>query len=382
MTAAPIDTRAEPAKPRKPREWAPRMWLGCTFIAWLRLLVRNRFAVHWTLWYIAVIDTIISLMNSCLGCLQTLIYGRRITRTPIAHAPLFIIGHWRTGTTFLHELLILDERHNFPTTYQCFAPEHFLLTESFFPKWLPFLMPDRRPMDNMAAGWDRPQEDEFALCMMGQPSPYLTFAFPNHPPQYLEYLDLENLPPKAIVSWKRTFLQLIQRLTFKNPKRLILKSPPHTCRIKTLLEMFPDARFVHIVRDPYVVFPSTVNLWKSLYKAHGLQRPRFAGLEEHVYGTFLHFYERLEQGRKRLDPGRFYELRYEDLIHDPIGQMRELYEHLNLGGFEELLPRLERYLASVKNYATNRYELSPALESEINQRWGEVIRRYGYSKPP
>jgi hypothetical protein len=356
------------------------MWLGCNFLAWLRLLVRNRFAVHWSLWYIAAIDTIVSLFNSSLGALQALIYGRRVARTPIPHAPLFIIGHWRTGTTFLHELLILDERHNYPTTYQCFAPNHFLLTGGVFPKWLPFLMPKRRPMDNMAAGWDRPQEDEFALCMMGQPSPYLTFAFPNHPPQYSEYLDLENLPPKALASWKKTFLQLMQRLTFKNPNRLILKSPPHTCRIKTLLELFPDARFVHIVRDPYVVFPSTVNLWKSLYTAHGLQRPTFRGLEEHVFSTFLHFYERLEQGRKQIEPRRFYELRYEDLIHNPVGQMRALYDHLDLGGFEKLLPRLENYLASIKNYATNRYELPPAVRDEVGRRWGEIVRKHGYSE--
>ena len=135
-------------------------------------------------------------------------------------------------------------------------------------RWLGFLMPSRRPMDNMAAGWARPQEDEFALCMMGQPSPYLTIAFPNRPPQFSEYLDLQNLPPRAVARWQRAYLGFLRRLTFKDPRRLILKSPPHTCRIKLLLELFPDARFVHIVRDPYVVFPSTVNLWKSLYLAH------------------------------------------------------------------------------------------------------------------
>src|SRR6202011_3820426 len=135
------------------------------------------------------------------------------------------------------------------------------------------------------------QEDEFALCMLGQPSPYLTIAFPNRPPQDQEYLDLEGLPPKALARWKQTFLRFLQQLTYKNPKRLILKSPPHTCRIKVLLEMFPDARFVHIVRNPYVVFPSTVNLWKSLYQKHGLQVPTFAGLEDHVFDTYTRMYE-------------------------------------------------------------------------------------------
>src|SRR5262249_48831511 len=184
-----------------------------------------------------------------------------------------------------------------------------------------------------------PQEDEFALCMLGQPSPYLTIAFPNRPPQDQEAFDLESMPPAAQVAWQHAFHRLLQALTLKSPRRLVLKSPTHSCRIKTLLELFPDARFVHIVRDPYVVFPSTVNLWKSLYEMHGLQKPTFVGLEEYVFHTFTHLYAQLKKGKALVAPGRFHELRYEELVRDPVGQMRALYEHLGLGGFEDVLPR-------------------------------------------
>jgi hypothetical protein len=360
------------------REWAPRIWQGCNLPAWLRLLARNRFAIHWSCWYIAIIVTIVSSLHTILRSIQALCYGRRIRRTPIRRAPIFIIGHWRTGTTFLHELLILDQRHTFPNTYECLEPNHFLLTERFFTRWMRFLMPSRRPMDNMAAGWERPQEDEFALSMLGLPSPYLTIAFPNRPPQCQEYLDLEGLSPRAVTTWKRTFLYFLQHLTFKDPRRLVLKSPPHSCRIKVLLELFPESRFVHIMRDPYVVFPSTVNLWKSLYQAHGLQKPTFAGLEEHVFRTFTRLYLRLEEGKKLVPPGRFHEVRYEELVRDPIGQMQQLYEHLELGEFEEYRPRLEKYLRQVSGYETNRYDLDPSVRAEIGCRWGDVIRRYGY----
>jgi hypothetical protein len=357
------------------------MWEGCDFFVWIRLLARNRCAVHPSCWYIACIITLVSFCHTLLRWVQAIWYGSRVRRTPIPHAPLFIIGHWRTGTTLLHELLILDERHTYPNTYECLEPNHFLLTERFFTRWLRFLMPSRRPMDNMAAGWDRPQEDEFALCMMGQPSPYLKVAFPNRPNPYPEALDLEGLPPRALARWQRAFLSYLKHLTFKDPRRLILKSPTHTCRIKVLLDLFPDARFVHIVRDPYVVYPSTVNLWKSLYQAHGLQKPTFAGLEEDVFNTFTHLYDRLEEGRGRIPPGRFHELRYEDLTRDPIGEMRKLYEQLELGGFDQVLPRLERYLAKHADYQTNRYQLAPELRAEIGRRWGAVIARYGYGEP-
>jgi hypothetical protein len=369
----------EPTAP--PREWTPRIWEGCDLVAWLRLLARNRLAVSPGYLYIAAVVTFVSGCHTLLRYLQDAVFAGRPDRTPLAGDPLFIVGHWRTGTTLLHEMLILDDRHTYPNTYQCLVPGHFLLSERLFTRLFRFLLPSRRPMDNMPAGWDRPQEDEFALCMMGQPSPYLTIAFPNRPPQDPEALDLDRLRPRARIAWQRAFVRFLRHLTFKDPRRLVLKSPTHSCRLPALLELFPGARFVHIVRDPYVVFPSTVNLWKTLYRTHGLQTPTFAGLEEYVFETFNHLYARLDEGRRLVRPGAFHELRYEDLVADPLGQMRRLYDALGLGGFGEVRPRLEKYLAEHAGYRTNRYpNLSPDLRAEIARRWGPVIRRYGYDR--
>src|SRR5205823_11835288 len=145
------------------------------------------------------------------------------------------------GTTLLHELLIRDPRHAFPTTYECLAPHHFLISRSWLPKLFWWLMPRRRPMDNMPAGWDRPQEDEFALCMLGQPSPYLRIAFPNTVPADDGSLDLSGLSATARRRWKAMYLRFMREVTAVNGgRRLILKSPPHTCRIPDLLALFPD----------------------------------------------------------------------------------------------------------------------------------------------
>ncbi len=120
--ASPPSSRSEPVA-NPPKEWTPRLWQGCDFFAWARLVIRNRFdfRLPLSIGYIPFVITCISTFHTLLRYLQNTLIGGRVERTPIAHAPLFIVGHWRTGTTLLHEMLILDPRHNYPNTYQCLA---------------------------------------------------------------------------------------------------------------------------------------------------------------------------------------------------------------------------------------------------------------------
>ena len=345
---------------------------------WYPMLVRNRFHISPRRWAMAVLMSLLSIMNYGLGLLQTLFWGRRIARTQLQGDPVFVIGHWRSGTTLLHELLVLDERHTYSNTFDCFCPNHFLISAPVFRPLLWGLLPKQRPMDNMAAGWDCPQEDEFALCNMGLPSPYQTIAFPNHPPQYQEFFELADVPPGG-GRWKDGLMWFLKCLTVRTPRRIVLKSPPHTFRIKVLLEMFPKARFIHIVRNPLVIFPSTINLWKRLYRNDGLQVPTYEGLDEYVFKTFTRMYEVFERDRGLIPAGQFCEVRYEDLVAEPIQQMQRVYEELNLGGFEKVLPQMKTYFAKKADYKTNRYQLPPELAAEIGRRWAGFFERYGYS---
>jgi omega-hydroxy-beta-dihydromenaquinone-9 sulfotransferase len=366
----------------KPREWAPRFWTGMEFGGWWRLLRLNHFRVHWRYWHHALFITCISLFHTAYRWWQWPWVGRRANRTKIEQEPIFIIGHWRAGTTLLHELMVLDERHTSPTTYECLVPNHFLLSEDFARRWLKFLLPRHRPMDNMLTGWDRPQEEEFALANLGLPSPYLTVAFPNNGPRFENYLTLEGLSPAELERWKFLLLRFLKQITYRRPKRIVLKNPPHTCRVKTLLEMFPGARFVHIVRDPYVLYPSTVNLWKTLYRKHGLQQPSYVGLDEYVFRTFERMYAKFEAERELIASDRFCELRYEELVRDPVGAIRGIYEKLGLGEFDSVLPAVEAYVAEMEGYQTNRYELSAEQRNQVTRRWAGFIRQYGYSSEP
>ncbi|MGD9126066.1 MAG: sulfotransferase [Planctomycetia bacterium] len=360
------------------RFWYPRFWDGLTIGPWLSMAAKNRFSFSPACLPMVGIVSMLSVTNSTLSLAQKMVYGRKIARTKIDKHPIFIIGHWRSGTTLLHELLVLDEQHTFPDTYTCFAPSHFVLSSPVVPKMCGFLMPKQRPMDNVRAGFGRPQEDEFAICNLGIPSPYRKMAFPNTVPQCEEYLDLDEIPEEALRRWKQGFEWFLKSLTFKTPKRIVLKSPPHTARVKHLLDMFPDARFIHIVRDPYVLFPSTVNLWKRLYWDEGFHRPKYEGLEEYVFERFTQMYTAFERDRHLVPENRFAEVRYEDLVQDFPGRLKQIYGQLELDGFEAVEPKVQKYADRSKSYKTNKYEISDEIRDEIARRWRPYFEKYGY----
>jgi omega-hydroxy-beta-dihydromenaquinone-9 sulfotransferase len=172
----------------------------------------------------------------------------------------------------------------------------------------------------------------------------------------------------------------VRAITYRGRgRRVVLKSPPHTCRVPTLLRLFPDARFVHIVRDPCAVYPSALHLWRVMAGIHGLQRPDLAGLPEFVLATFETFHARLEEASAVVPPGRLCDVRYEDVVREPVRELREIYRALDLGDFEPARPRIEAYLAGVRGYEPNKYLLTAEERHEISRRWGPLVRRYGYA---
>jgi hypothetical protein len=189
------------------------------------------------------------------------------------------------------------------------------------------------------------------------------------------------LPPAERETWKEKWRGFVQRVALVNNHRIVLKSPTHTARVRTILEVFPNAKFIHIVRDPLVIYPSTVRLWKSLSEVQGFQIPRDeAGwMENHVLSTFVRMYECFEQDRDLVPAGNIVDIRYEDLVADPVGQMRRVYQELNLREFAEVEPALRQHTMKSRGYKTNKYQLPPDVADRIRGRWAPYFQRYGYT---
>lgn len=325
-----------------------------------------------------------SLFNSPLKLLESALTARQAAKVSLPSSPIFILGHWRCGTTLLHELFACDQRSIYPTTYQCFSPHHFLLTERLFSGPLSGILEravgfhPERPQDSMAIDYASPQEDEFALMLLGAGSPYLSFLFPNQRKDFLKYRTLNTLTDSEQTLWREQWTNFLKKVMLKSKgEHLVLKSPTHSFRIPMLLDMFPEARFVHILRNPYAVFPSTLHTFKSIVRFGALESVCESDLKEWTFEMGDHMHNTLEQTLHHLPPDRFVEICYEELVKQPVSMMQDIYTGLGLTDFDEAArPGLESYLRRVADYTPNHYSVSEELHDEISRRWTPMINYY------
>jgi hypothetical protein len=351
---------------------------GITLGRWLRVLRENHFAVDRPYWGRAAVITLASIPNTLLAAWENWFYGRKVRNTRVA-PPLFILGIWRSGTTHLHNLLAQDDRFAYPTTYQVFWPHTFLTTEKRNARLVGVFLPRKRPQDNVAMGVGEPQEDEFALCALTGRAWPMAWAFSRRADHYGRYATLRGASAGEVAEWKSALAGLVQKLSFKYGRPLVLKSPGHTGRVRLLLDLFPEAKFVHIRRNPYDVFRSTRHLVRTVPPWWALQQPDYGDLEERSLRQYREVYDAFFEERGLIPKGHFHEVGFEALEADPIGQVRGIYEALALPDFGHVAAALRRYVASLSGYQKNTLpELPPDLRGRIAGEWRRCFEEWGY----
>ncbi len=322
-----------------------------------------------------------SLCTLPLRLWEKMVWERRITNTSIQHPPIFIIGHWRSGTTHLHNLICQDPAFGYLSMYQSMVPDCSLVGGNWLKSLLAHIVPSKRPMDNMTWPIDAPQEDEFPLAKTMPHAFYTQFLFPHKTlTLFKKFVLLQDVSAAFMQEFKRKYYRLIQIATIHaNGKQLVLKNPVNTARIPLLLELFPGAKFIHIHRCPYDVFASTRNLRDSLLSLTTLQ----ALDPGNVDSTILELYEGMMQqflrDRPSIPSGQIVEVGFEELEREPLKVLQRIYEELNLPGFNDAVPAFTAYLASQKSYQKNQFHLSVQERELIDRRWAFAFQRFGYA---
>lgn len=353
--------------------------IGITAGDWWRLLRTNRFDIDGCYWRRAVLVSVLSLLNSRGRRREMRLFGPRLSGVRI-EPPVFVLGHWRNGTTLVHNLLALDEQFAYPNLFQISHPHTCLSREAAVEKALGNAPPRKRPMDNMKITFRSPGEDEGALSVLSLYSPVIAWVFPRSEERYDRYLTFRDVPKQEVEAFRAALVQFLRKLTWRYQKPVILKSPTHTARIRMLLELFPEARFVHVHRNPYVVYRSTVRLYEKAVSESYLQRPRPGQLEDGILRRYALMYDAFFEEKTLIPEGQFCEIRFEELEKNMPGQMARVYRELRLSGFDRVAQKIDQYVAAHSGYRKNEFSpLAEEVRLKVAHAWRRCFEEWGYA---
>jgi hypothetical protein len=345
---------------------------------WLAQLWRARFRID-----PPYIPRAIAILVSALITLVTTLPERILAPLLLRRRPLdpvFIVGVHRSGTTHLQNLLALDPQFACARTFQVINPFGFLVTGWLIVPFLKAFSPWKRPMDSVAFGVFSPNEEEYAIANASGLSPDWAVRLPREIDRYERFTFPDQMTERERARWKRVMDRFVRKLVaFRRRRRPLLKNPYNTARVGLLRELYPDARFVHIHRDPYRVYRSNMHMASAGHTLFQVQEP----LEGANYATrFLDNYARMEEAYYRdadaCPDGSVVEVRFEDLDADALGTVRAVYEALGLEYTDAFDAKLRAYLDSIAGYRKNTFKpVDEPVRVAVNERLGDLFERWG-----
>lgn len=321
---------------------------------------------------------------STMKGLQDRKYRKKLADQPLQHDPVFILGHWRSGTTFVHNIFAQDPRFAFTTTYQTVFPHYMMAMQWLFKPVMGWLMPNQRPTDNMELAPDLPQEEEFALQNMFPYSYYNFWMFPENMEEYCDrMLTMKKATEEEINAFKEQFMKLV-KISIWNTRRnvkdaqYLSKNPPHTGKVKTLVEMFPNAKFIYLMRNPYTVFESTRSFFTNTIAPLELHSIPLEKMEQNILRNYIELYDAYQDQKKYIPEGNLFEVKFEEFEKDAFGITERIYKELNIPGWEEAKPAIQAYVDKKKGYKKNKYEYKSRTVNLVNGSWMKVLNDWNY----
>lgn len=344
-----------------------------------RLYAQNKFLISIRYMPRMLYATALSNIIAPFRIKEKIKFNKSIKQTEIKHPPLFITGHWRSGTTYIHNMLSLDNTFGYCSTFTATLPGIFLGSEKIFKPVLAASITDKRPMDDVPMGTDLPQEEEYAIGAFIPYAYYNGWIFPKNMGFYNNFVCMENVSKEVIDEWKETYLYFLKKLTYyRDGKRLILKNPAHTARIKHLLEMFPDAQFINIYRNPYHLYYSMMRFLRIVVPIYCIQKHDMQNLEGHMLDLYAQMYKKYFEERNLIPKGNLVEIKYEDFIQNPLKNVKKIYTTLGLKNFEASKKIFSNYATSQKFFKASTYNVEPVIKDKINNKWKFVFDEFGY----
>jgi hypothetical protein len=274
-----------------------------------------------------------------------------------------------------------DKQFGYLKNHQAFTFNFSLLSLDRLNKILSIFVPGRRPQDDVKVTLDDPAEEEQPFCTTTTHSSIHSFFFPQNRSYFEKYHLFEGISKEDKEQWRKDYLYLLKGIVYYGKKKkLLLKNPHNTGRVKELLELFPQAKFIFIHRDPYTVFRSTRKLYNRMISSQFLQHCTQKEIKELILSDNEKILQKYLRERELIPEGNLVEIAFDQLEKDPMTVMQSTYSALDLQGFEEAAPHMKDYLKSVSQYKRNTYKPLPKpLIEKINKKWAVWFEAFGYN---
>jgi hypothetical protein len=294
--------------------------------------------------------------------------------------PIFILGHWRSGTTHVHYLMSKDPSLGFLSNFQSFFFNICTIGLGWFDRLVSPFTPQKRPQDNMDFTVLAPQEEEQVLSNMSETASSHGFYFPKNTSYFDKYLMFDTITKAEKEKWQKDYLYVLKSVShMAKGKRLVMKNPGNTARVKQLLELFPNAKFVYIHRNPYSVYLSTLHLARVVWSTQSFQDIT----EEDYKDIILQNYARVQgaylENRSLIPEGNLVEVAYDEIGAGSEAMFTRIYKELGLDNYEEALPHVQDYLKTIKGYKKNKFiPIEDEIVKRIQKEWKFAFDEYGY----
>lgn len=344
------------------------------------LLRQNRFDIDRKYFWRFLYGIGVSLAFAPLRFIESITTWHTIRKTKVEKDPIFIIGYYRSGTTYLYTLLSKDKSKGYVSNVEGYLPTTFLRFPRLTYKMIEMSLPENRPMDNVIMTPEEPTEDEYSIGAFSPYSIYHGFVFPRNFKLYSRYNSFKDLP-EDLGKWKKLFCWFTKKLTahFKG-NQIIYKNPSATYRIKHILDMYPNAKFIHIHRNPYEVFSSNVRYHNDVFKIYTLQKWDEEEMKQTILENYRELYECYEEQKGLIPKENLITIGYEDFLKAPMKYAEMIYKQLRIDGFAEAKETMEAYVATQKSYKPNLHRLGLDIIESVNENWGDILKRLGYKK--
>ena len=145
--------------------------------------------------------------------------------------------------------------------------------------------------------------------------------------------------------------------------------------------MFPNAKFIHIYRNPIEVFVSTQNFYKKMMPHLKLQNITQDEIDRDIVKIYKNLMNDFFEQKDLIPSGNIVEISFEELEKNPAEILKYIYNSLNIEGFDNAVPNFEKYITSLKSYKKNKHTISRKQLDILIKEWGFSMENLNYNLP-